>query len=75
MAFAVSQRISEIGLRLALGARRVNVMGIILKEASLMLTVIGLAIGLVGSVFVGRTICVTGCMFPYLDLRPIPRVS
>jgi hypothetical protein len=50
-------------------------MGIILKEASLMLTVIGLAIGLVGSVFVGRTICVTGCMFPYLDLRPIPRVS
>lgn len=53
MAFAVSQRTSEIGLRLALGASRVNVIGIVLKEA-LLLAVIGLAIGLGGSVFVGR---------------------
>jgi putative ABC transport system permease protein len=53
MAFAVSQRVSEIGLRLALGATRVNVIGLVLKEA-LLLAVIGLAIGLAGSVFVGR---------------------
>jgi len=53
MAFAVSQRISEIGLRLALGATRDNVIGLVLKEA-LLLAAIGLGIGLAGSVFVGR---------------------
>jgi putative ABC transport system permease protein len=54
MAFAVAQRTNEIGLRLALGASRVNVIWLILKEASL-LAAIGLGIGLAGSVFVGRT--------------------
>jgi putative ABC transport system permease protein len=58
MAFAVSQRTSEIGLRLALGASRLNVIGLVLKEASV-LAVIGLAIGLVGSVFVGNTMRTT----------------
>jgi len=58
MAFSVFQRTSEIGLRLALGASRGNVIGLILKEASL-LAVIGLAIGLAGSVFVGRTMRTT----------------
>jgi predicted permease len=53
MAFAVLQRTSELGVRLALGASRANVIALILKEASL-LAVIGLAIGLVGSIFVGR---------------------
>ena len=54
MAFAVSQRTSEIGLRLALGANRLNVIWLILKEASL-LAAIGLGIGLAGSVLVGHT--------------------
>jgi putative ABC transport system permease protein len=54
MAFAVSQRTNEIGLRLALGASRLHVIWLILKEAS-MLAAIGLAIGLAGSVLVGRT--------------------
>ena len=54
MAFAVSQRTNEIGLRLALGAPRLHVIWLILKEAS-MLAAIGLAIGLAGSVLVGRT--------------------
>ena len=58
MAFAVSQRTSEIGLRLALGASRVNVIGLVLKEA-LLLALIGLAIGLAGSVFVGRAMSST----------------
>lgn len=54
MAYAVSQRTQEIGLRLALGAGKGRVILLILKEASL-LAAIGLGIGLFGSVLVGRT--------------------
>jgi putative ABC transport system permease protein len=58
MAFAVSQRISEIGLRLALGASRVHVIVLILKEAAV-LALVGLGIGLGGSIWVGRTMRTT----------------
>ena len=58
MAFAVAQRTNEIGLRLALGASRLNVVWLILKEASL-LAGVGLAIGLAGSALVGRTMRTT----------------
>jgi putative ABC transport system permease protein len=54
MAYAVSQRTQEIGLRLALGSSKGRVIWLVLQEASL-LAAIGLGIGLVGSVFVGRT--------------------
>ena len=54
MAFAVAQRTNEIGLRLALGASRTNVIWLILKQASV-LAAIGLAFGLAGAVLVGRT--------------------
>jgi putative ABC transport system permease protein len=58
MAFAVSQRTQEIGLRLALGAGKNRVLWLILKEASL-LAIVGLGIGLGGSVLVGRTMRAT----------------
>jgi putative ABC transport system permease protein len=53
IAFAVSQRTSEIGLRLALGASRVSVIRLVLREA-LLLALIGLSVGFAGSIFVGR---------------------
>jgi len=53
MAFTVAQREQEIGLRMALGASRGNVVKLILKEA-MTLAFVGLGIGLVGAYFVGR---------------------
>ena len=70
MAFAVSQRTSELGLRLALGASRRNVIELILKEASL-LAVIGLGIGLVGALFVGRAMRTTLYGIANMDLAVI----
>jgi len=58
MAFAVAQRTQEIGLRLALGAGKLGVIGLILKEASL-LAAVGLGIGVAGSVFVSQTMRTT----------------
>src|SRR5579863_6058207 len=58
MAYGVSQRTQEIGLRLALGAGKPGVIWLILREASL-LAAIGLGIGLVGSVLVGQTMRTT----------------
>jgi putative ABC transport system permease protein len=55
MAFTVAQREHEIGLRMALGASRGNVVRLVLKEA-LLLAVIGLGIGLIGAYFVGRAL-------------------
>jgi putative ABC transport system permease protein len=53
MGFTVAQREHELGLRMALGASRGNVVKLVLKEA-LVLASIGLGLGLVGAYFVGR---------------------
>jgi putative ABC transport system permease protein len=53
MAYSVGQRSHEIGLRMALGATRNGVVGMVMREG-LTLAAIGLALGFVGAYFVGR---------------------
>jgi len=53
MAFSVAQRSHEIALRMALGATRTRVVGLIVGEGAA-LAGFGLALGLIGSWFVGR---------------------
>lgn len=53
MAFSVAQRTHEIGLRMALGADRNQVLTLVLKEGAV-LALFGMCLGLVGASFVGR---------------------
>jgi putative ABC transport system permease protein len=53
IAYAVSQRTQEIGIRMALGARRSQVLAMILKQG-LMIVALGLAVGVAASFAAGR---------------------
>jgi ABC-type antimicrobial peptide transport system permease subunit len=53
MAYAISQRSGEIGLRMALGARRSDIVRIVLSEAGL-IVVAGVGAGLMGSLVLTR---------------------
>jgi len=55
MAFSVAQRTHEIGLRMALGADRRQVLKLVLKEGTL-LALLGMCLGLVGAFFVGHAL-------------------
>jgi putative ABC transport system permease protein len=53
MTFSVQQRSHEIALRMALGATRGRVVGLIVREG-MVLAAIGLGVGLIGAYFIGR---------------------
>lgn len=53
MAYSVSQRVREIGIRIAMGAERASVMGLVLRQSAI-LTVLGMSIGLAGAAALTR---------------------
>lgn len=53
MSFSVAQRTHEIGIRMALGAERRNVLGLVVRQ-SLRLTLLGVAIGIAGALALTR---------------------
>jgi putative ABC transport system permease protein len=74
MAYTVSQRTQEIGLRIALGASRSNVTSLIVGEGTI-LALIGLGLGIGGAVLVGRTMRSTLYGVQALDLFVIASVT
>ena len=55
MHYTVAQRTKEIGIRMAIGASRANVVQMILREG-LLLSVVGVGVGLAGSLALSRSI-------------------
>jgi putative ABC transport system permease protein len=55
VAFAVSQRTHEIGIRMALGADRGGVLGLVLRE-SMRPVLIGIGLGWVGAIGLSRVL-------------------
>jgi predicted permease len=55
MAWMVSRRTNEIGIRMALGARSEQVQGMVLREAAWM-TLLGVAVGVAGALALGRVV-------------------
>jgi len=67
LSYAVAQRTREIGVRMALGAPRKNVLALVLRQ-SLLIAVAGITLGLAGAV--GLTRYLSGMLFELTPLDP-----
>ena len=68
MAFSITQRTREMGLRMALGAQRQRILGMVVRHGMVQV-VIGLAIGLAGAIAFGRVL--RGLLFEVQPSDPI----
>src|SRR5439155_7813980 len=68
LAYTVTGRVNEIGIRMALGARRIEVMWLVARQ-SLMLTSTGIILGLAGATALTRY--VKGFLFGLSPLDPV----
>ena len=74
MSFSVTQRAHEIALRMALGATRGRVIGLVIKEG-VILACAGLALGLAGAYFVERAMQSTLFGIGRFDLSALAAVG
>ena len=65
--YTVNRRFTEIGIRMALGAQRAHVLGLVLRQ-SLALTAVGIGLGLLGASAVTRYL--RGLLFGLTPLDP-----
>jgi putative ABC transport system permease protein len=73
MTFSVAQRSHEMGIRMALGAGRGQVLGLVISEG-MKSALIGLAIGLPGVYFVGKTLKNLLYQISAVDVRALSAV-
>jgi putative ABC transport system permease protein len=68
LAYAVTQRTREIGIRMSLGAQRRNVLALVLRHGAI-LTAVGIALGLAGAVAATRLL--RSMLFELAPLDPL----
>lgn len=74
MAYSVTQRTNEMGIRMALGARKTDILSLILRQG-LKLTLIGVAVGLAGSLALTRVLEAQLFMIQATDMTTFIGVS
>src|SRR5689334_24799350 len=72
MSYSVAQRTHEIGVRMALGARRADVLKLVVRQGML-LTIVGVIVGLLGAF--GLTRVMSSLMFGVTTKDPITFVA